>query len=201
MKSNYNILVVESSEIIFEGLSKILKESDERFNFLRVDCLKEASEILKSTTFQLIIINSAYFYNNKNAKLKIQSMFSHHNVIALISTNMDRGICSSFTDCIYMNDDKETIRLVLKKHLQTSNGKIEVNNEVLSEREIDVLKLLVRGYANKEIAEELFISTHTVVSHRKNISKKIGMKSTAAMAIYAAANNIIDIDTVLKSSK
>ena len=54
---------------------------------------------------------------------------------------------------------------------------------------------------NKEIAEELFISIHTVVTHRKNITNKLGIKSTAEMAIYDVANNIIDINESLKLIK
>lgn len=194
-------MVFESSEIIFEGLSHILKEIKLEIDFKWVNCLKDASELLKTESFQMVIINSAYFHNSNNAKIKISSAFNNINVIGLLHTSMDRDIYSYFKDCIYINDERSTIHSVIKKQLQDSDSAIELNDNVLSNREIDVLKLLVRGYANKEIAEELFISAHTVVSHRKNISKKIGMKSSAAMAIYAAANNIIDINTVLKISK
>ena len=65
----------------------------------------------------------------------------------------------------------------------------------LSEREIDVLKLLVAGNANKEIADKLNISTHTVISHRKNISQKTGIKSVSGLTIYAVVKNIITIDS------
>ena len=151
------------------------------------------------------ICNSKRTPNNECEKifvfLPMFKNFKNINVIGLLHTSMDRDICSYFKDCIYINDERSTIHSVIKKQLQESDSTIELNDNVLSNREIDVLKLLVRGYANKEIAEELFISAHTVVSHRKNISKKIGMKSSAAMAIYAAANNIIDINTVLKISK
>ncbi len=194
-------MIVESSEIVFEGLSTILKDFDEKFVFKRVGCLKEASENLISDNFQIVIVNSIYFNSIKNGKYKISTIFNNQNIISLINTSFERSNCGDFMDCIYINDDKETIHSVIKKYLKPKSRNLEINNDALSEREIDVLKLLVRGYANKEIAEELFISTHTVITHRKNISKKIGMKSTAAMAIYAAANNIIDINTVLKDSK
>lgn len=69
----------------------------------------------------------------------------------------------------------------------------ETDNQ-LSAREIDVLKLLVKGLSNKEVANKLFISTHTVMSHRKNISRKLAIKSVAGLTVYAILNGIIDMD-------
>jgi DNA-binding NarL/FixJ family response regulator len=67
--------------------------------------------------------------------------------------------------------------------------------ETLSERETDVLKLLVTGNANKEIADKLNISTNTVITHRKNISQNTGIKSVSGLTIYAVVNNYISIDS------
>jgi DNA-binding NarL/FixJ family response regulator len=62
----------------------------------------------------------------------------------------------------------------------------------LSRREKDVLKLIVDGYTAKEIAEKLFISQHTVESHRKNIFSKLNIKNVAGLVKYALENNILD---------
>jgi DNA-binding CsgD family transcriptional regulator len=62
----------------------------------------------------------------------------------------------------------------------------------LSERERDVLILVARGYTNKEIASELNISPHTVISHRKNIVHKTGIRSVAGLTVYAVLNKLID---------
>ncbi|MBE6214412.1 MAG: helix-turn-helix transcriptional regulator [Rikenellaceae bacterium] len=63
----------------------------------------------------------------------------------------------------------------------------------LSQREKDVLALLVKGYINKEIADRLNISTPTVIFHRRNISEKIGSKSIGRLTIYAVMNGIVDV--------
>jgi DNA-binding NarL/FixJ family response regulator len=68
----------------------------------------------------------------------------------------------------------------------------EDENDELSNREIEVLKLVALGFANKEIAEKLFISTHKVMSHRKNMTEKLGIKSISGLTVYAIINNYID---------
>tara|TARA_B110000459_G_C16615755_1_gene498747 strand:- start:804 stop:1433 length:630 start_codon:yes stop_codon:yes gene_type:complete len=62
----------------------------------------------------------------------------------------------------------------------------------LSEREIEVIRLISDGSTNKEIADQLFLSTHTVNTHRKNIMNKLGIKNTAGIVIYAFRENIIN---------
>jgi DNA-binding CsgD family transcriptional regulator len=62
------------------------------------------------------------------------------------------------------------------------------------QRELDVVRLVASGKSNREIAEELFISIHTVISHRKNITTKLGIKSVSGLTIYAVINKLIGTD-------
>ncbi|HPD95360.1 MAG TPA: helix-turn-helix transcriptional regulator, partial [Tenuifilaceae bacterium] len=64
----------------------------------------------------------------------------------------------------------------------------------LSKREIDVLKLLAKGFSNKEIADKLNISIHTVMSHRKNIMDKTGIRSLPGLTIFAVTKKIITLE-------
>ena len=66
-------------------------------------------------------------------------------------------------------------------------------DEELSDRERDVLVQIVNGLSNKEIADRLCISPHTVMSHRKNISRKLNIHSAAGLTIYAIANGLIEV--------
>lgn len=67
---------------------------------------------------------------------------------------------------------------------------------VLSDREIEVLSLIVQGYINKEIADQLNIGLTTVISHRKNIMEKLGVKSVSALTIYAVMHGYVDINKI-----
>lgn len=71
-----------------------------------------------------------------------------------------------------------------------------LEDNVLSSRETDVLLALIQGLSNKEVAEKLFISTNTVITHRKNIIEKTGIKSLAGLTIYAIVHHLIDINDV-----
>lgn len=70
------------------------------------------------------------------------------------------------------------------------------SNETLSDREKDVIICLVQGMSNKEIADNLFISVNTVITHRRNIVRKLQIHSPAGLTIYAIVNNLIDISKV-----
>lgn len=68
--------------------------------------------------------------------------------------------------------------------------------EELSDRERDILVQIVKGLSNKEIADVLFISPHTVITHRKNITRKLNIHSTAGLTIYAIVNKLVDINSL-----
>jgi len=70
------------------------------------------------------------------------------------------------------------------------------STDVLSDRERDVIISLVQGMANKEIAEHLFISINTVITHRRNIARKLQIHSPAGLTIYAIVKGIVDISSV-----
>ena len=72
----------------------------------------------------------------------------------------------------------------------------EKDKEELSVREKEVLACAVKGMTNKEIAENLFISLNTVLTHRKNISRKLNIHSISGLTIYAIVNKLVNLDEV-----
>ena len=100
--------------------------------------------------------------------------------------------------CFSYNDEQAKIIAcleVLKDEL-TKNNKKEKSSEPISAREKNILKHIALGLTNKEIADQLFISIHTVVTHRKNITHKLGIKSVSGLTVYAILNNLIAMDEV-----
>lgn len=72
----------------------------------------------------------------------------------------------------------------------------EDESSALSEREKDILKEVAQGLTNNEIANKLFISAHTVITHRKKITKKLGIKSISGLTVYAIINGLIEMEDV-----
>lgn len=100
-----------------------------------------------------------------------------------------------FADHCAIEDD--ILRPALTKvHSHSHRRLTQPETEELSDREKDVLVQVVRGLSNKEIADVLFISTHTVISHRKNIARKLNIHSTAGLTIYAIVNKLVDINSL-----
>lgn len=91
--------------------------------------------------------------------------------------------------------------LVLEQHAHAHGRNLPVMTHeggggVLSNREIEVLTLIVKGYINKQIADRLHIGLTTVISHRKNIMEKLEAKSVSALTIYAVTHGYVDIGSV-----
>ena len=71
-----------------------------------------------------------------------------------------------------------------------------LQQKILSDREIEVMSLIVQGFINKEIADKLNIGLSTVITHRKNIMDKLGLKSVSALTIYAVTHGYVDINKI-----
>ena len=71
-----------------------------------------------------------------------------------------------------------------------------LQQKILTDREIEVMSLIVQGFINKEIADKLNIGIATVITHRKNIMDKLGMRSVSALTIYAVMHGYVDINKI-----
>ena len=101
---------------------------------------------------------------------------------------------------IYQSE-KDLVKSILRMHEHGHHHSkhpqaVEMDTHDLSAREIEVLKLLTKGLINKEIAEKLNISLTTVITHRKNITEKLGIKSVSGLTIYAVMNGYVEADRI-----
>jgi DNA-binding NarL/FixJ family response regulator len=72
---------------------------------------------------------------------------------------------------------------------------------VISKREGEIITFIAEGYTNTQIAEKLFLSAHTINTHRKNIMSKLGVKNTAGIVMYAVKSNLISPNKFLFTSE
>ena len=190
-----NIIIVETSEIIFEGISSILSNTGHIYNIKQATNFAELEQLNLRARADIVIINPQLIQNQVKEFQLVKKELPGTHWIGIVYTFIDPLILSALDEIVNINDKTEKIIALVQKLLSSpdqSNG--QLHQETLSERETDVLKLLVAGNANKEIADKLNISTHTVISHRKNISQKTGIKSVSGLTIYAVVKNIITID-------
>ena len=92
----------------------------------------------------------------------------------------------------------ENVKSAQPEHIPTSSAEDEkkASADDLSQREKEIVCCVVRGLSNKEIAEHLFIAVNTVITHRRNIVRKLQIHSPAGLTIYAIVNGLVDISSV-----
>ncbi len=197
MSKPINIIIVENTSVIPEGLSAILLKSGIPVHLLRVDNLGETEKFLVSRKRNIIIINPSLIQNNFKLFNSLKTGYPDANWIAVLYAFYDPQIVALFDGVINIYDSSETIIGLIKKTINSNSGPEPVRaEEILSERETEVLQLLAGGLANKAIADKLNISINTVITHRKNLSQKTGIKSISGLTIYAVVKKIISIDNV-----
>ncbi len=202
MDKLHYIAFISVPSIVNIGIAAILKTAERKLKTRVFDSVEEFLNATNRSLFTLVIVNSDISGNEMKQIQNIRANIPDAKIIGIIASSPGRDFIRLLDDKIYLNDDARKIIEIVDLCLSGKNkSKQKSAGNSLSEREIEVLKLLIKGKTNKEIADELFISIHTVISHRKNITGKLGIRSTAAMAIYAVANNLIDIRDSLNLMK
>lgn len=106
---------------------------------------------------------------------------------------LDHGIKTDDMFTISWEDSKDTVVYKIKAAVQRHQQYSE-DGEELSMRERDIVRQVALGHTNQEIADALFISAHTVITHRKNIVRKLGIKTVSGLTVYAILNNLLRMD-------
>ena len=191
----HKILLIEPSEIVAVGMEAIIEKSSE---FRLASTLPNLSYYKnKPDAFDIVIINPAVI--DYNERFDIRSIFSSEEhetaVVALTYTSYDENVLRQYDECIGIYDSAARIFQKLKNALkERKESKSELYE--LSTRERDILVAVAKGKTNKEIADEFNISIYTVISHRRNISRKLGINSISGLTVYAIMNKLIDISSI-----
>lgn len=189
-----HIAVVEPSVIAYEGFSNLILRAERNTHVYWLSDLEELFDLAEKSSLDIIIINPNLVQNKLSCFLRFKDEYPRIFYLAFLYAHFDAEIMQHFHDKISIFDKLETITKKLNSHAVSDNRKTARKH--LSEREIDVLVQLVNGLSNKEIAEELNISVHTVISHRKNIVDKTGIKSLPGLTIFAISQNISSVNSI-----
>ena len=185
------LLIVEPSELIIEGLKSIL-DGQIRFKVLEPEMtIDRLEERLVGSRPDILLINPTLVENV--ARLRGEGSMA---VVALVYQYVERDVLKNYDGVVDIRDSRAVI---IETLAQASPGENEsgTSNYELTKRETAVLVQLAQGKTNKEIADALNVSVHTVISHRKNITHKTGIKSVAGLTVYAMLNNLIDESALL----
>ena len=190
------VAVIEPSAIIAEGFATLVGRSGEFEVVYYGDDLRLLAERFAVVDPDLVVVGSQ-LVGGLNKSLRALYPDLQGVTLALLSTTVcNEEVMRQFDGVVNIYDGQAQIIRKLQAAVEQGETNPYSDSHDLSERECDVLILVAKGLANKEIAEQLNISIHTVMSHRKNITHKTGIKSVAGLTVYALLNNLLDHNDV-----
>ncbi len=197
MNQRPKIAIVDSNTLASLGLKQLLLNV---MPIMTVDTFGSFAELEDSNideyfhyfvAMDIVIRNRQFFIDHKQK-----------TIVLTLSLN-DSAQLTDFHSLYINQPEHELVRalLTLQQHAHGGGRNLPpmpqiLQQKILSDREIEVMSLIVQGYINKEIADQLNIGLSTVITHRKNIMDKLGMKSVSALTIYAVMHGYVDINKI-----
>lgn len=194
------IAIAESSLIVRSGLAAALKRLPNiKVQPIEVISTEALNDFVKAQNIDVIIVNPCFDGYFDLSKFKDEVNTKGIKLIAIVTSFMDTSIHNKYDEVISIYDNINAIQNKIQG--QTEDEEKEKSEdgeeqELLSQREKEVMICIVKGLTNKEIAEKLYISIHTVITHRRNISKKLEIHTVAGLTIYAIVNKLVSLDEV-----
>lgn len=183
----FKVAIVESAAVVAEGIAAILARSPKVEVVGCYRLLSDVESLLVTGRVDVVLASVAKYH-----QIEASTALGSTPVVGIQTTLVEEEVLRRFAATITLFTSAEEVeRIVVEAAEEPSEHNVSESHE-LSERERDVLILVARGYTNKEIASELNISPHTVISHRKNIVHKTGIRSVAGLTVYAVLNKLID---------
>jgi DNA-binding CsgD family transcriptional regulator len=189
------ILIAIPNYIVRKGIESLMKEFCMAEKIMTVGSSEELDKFLETQNAKLIYIHTSLLplaekWMNRKDDCKW---------IRVIQEKPEALKAESFqSDILYLDDEETHIIKNIKRNiaLTEKSPQSESEESELSEREKDILREIALGKTNKEIADILFISAHTVITHRKNITRKLGIKTVSGLTIYAILNKLIQMEEI-----
>jgi len=191
------IAIIDANTLAVMGLKQMLQSV---MPIVAVDAFGSFSELSTHDADHYV-----HYFVSMEILLSHRSFFSERRrkTIVLTLSLSDTSLLSEFHSLCINQPEAQLVRqlLLLYQHAH-SNGRNQppmpavAQQKILTDREIEVMTLIVQGFINKEIADRLHIGLSTVITHRKNIMNKLGMKSISALTIYAVTHGYVNINKI-----
>ena len=188
------IAIIGSNSLMNIGLKTIL----ERIIPIAEVCLFENADSLCANGDEAAYFH--YFVSTQAYAERSRFFREHRHKTIILSTSEQTMLPADMHILNISQSEDELVRAILRMHqgahrdgYPAPNIERPEHTTPLSERECEVLRLVVKGLLNKEIADVLKISINTVITHRRNITSKLGMRSASALTIYAVTHGLAEI--------
>lgn len=198
MSTHLKVAIAEPADIIRYGLEMMLK----RLPGFRLQLVEIASacsllDILQLHKPDLLIINPLLPGHFGLSHIKEDCGCKEMKCVALLTTPVDPQTLEAYDERLSLYDSAEEIAQKLQRLTnppEAAEG--EEGQQLLSQREKEIVVCVVKGMTNREIADRLFLSTHTVVTHRRNIARKLQIHSASGLTIYAIVNKLVELSDI-----
>jgi DNA-binding CsgD family transcriptional regulator len=199
MKNNdiIRIGVAEASVIIRSGVTYALRCLP-NLKILPIELASPdaLNDCLRTQAPHILFVNPTFGDFFDVVRFKNDALGKGVHVVALVSTFIDPTLLSKYDDSISIFDDPDVISQKISQLQHIESEEDDENSDALSLREREIIICIVKGMTNKEIAERLYLSIHTVITHRRNISRKLQIHSASALTIYAIVNKLVELSDI-----
>lgn len=193
MRAPSRVMIAESSVIVRKGLIEILRRcADLRFEVFEVAEADQLRNQLNWHKPDLLMVNPSMLGPGTLRQLRKETTVK--KFVALVSSLGDQSVLREYDETVSLYDSCDQIRDKLAGLM--SRPQAEKEEDALSPREKEVVACVVMGMTNKQIADRLCLSAHTVITHRRNIAAKLQIHSAAGLTIYAIVNKLVDLDAI-----
>lgn len=192
------VLVASSSVIIRSGLSSVLRRLHElNIQPVEISSPEMLEHYVTLHTPDIIMIDPTFggwfdLAEFKEAYNKLTGV----KFVAAIASVIDSMQLKDYNERIALYDSVEVIAEKLNGLMKTEDEMQDSDAEPLSQREKEIITYVVKGLTNKEIADNLCLSVHTVITHRRNIARKLQIHSPAGLTIYAIVNKLVELKDI-----
>lgn len=192
----YNIILAETAPILIGGFIRCIKNINEmKSKMMEVDTKKSLFEILANENIDLLIMNPSFGGLLHPDDLRKGSRNPDIKIFAIEIGKLSPETLSLYDDHIHVTDDQAEITSKVTKAINPEKEKYD-EKESLSSREKEIIVHVVKGLTNQEIADKLYLSVHTVMTHRRNIARKLQIHSATGLTIYAIVNKLVDLSEI-----